>query len=181
MVIANDRITIGPMREEDVPRVLEIEQESFPSPWPRDAYLRELRDNRLACYLVARGAGAVVGYTGMWIILDEAHVTTIAVAPDCRRRRIGERLLVALIAEAMRRGARWITLEVRRTNGGAQALYRKYGFKDIGIRKGYYSDNREDAIVMWTGNVYEPAFQERYERNRGILEGDTGRNIRPGS
>jgi [ribosomal protein S18]-alanine N-acetyltransferase len=177
MVIANDRIAIGPMREEDVPRVLEIEQESFPSPWPRDAYLRELRDNRLACYLVARDANAVVGYTGMWIILDEAHVTTIAVAPDCRRQRIGERLLVALIAEAMRRGARWITLEVRRTNGGAQALYRKYGFKDIGVRKGYYSDNREDAIVMWTGNVYEPSFQERFERNRGQLEGDTGRRM----
>jgi [ribosomal protein S18]-alanine N-acetyltransferase len=181
MVIANDRITIGPMREADVPRVLEIEQESFPSPWPRDAYVRELRDNRLACYLVARELDAVVGYTGMWIILDEAHVTTIAVAPDCRRRRIGERLLVALIAEAMRRGARWITLEVRRTNGGAQALYHKYGFRDIGVRKGYYSDNREDAIVMWTGNVYEPAFQERYLRNRSQLEGDPGRSTRPGS
>lgn len=180
MVIANEQISIGLMREQDVPRVLEIEQVSFPSPWPRDAYIRELRDNRLACYLVAREAGTVVGYTGMWIILEEAHVTTIAVAPDHRRRGIGERLLVALIAEALRRGARWITLEVRRTNDSAKALYRKYGFKEIGVRKGYYSDNREDAIVMWTGNVYEPAFQERYERNRAALESDT-RDTKPGT
>jgi len=171
MVITNE-VQIGPMRVEDLGRVLEIEQASFPTPWPRDAYTHELRENRLACYLVARVMQQIVGYTGMWIILDEAHVTTIAVSPEHRRRRIGERLLVALLEEAIRRGVRWVTLEVRRTNTGAQALYRKYGFKEIGVRKAYYSDNREDAIVMWTGNVWDPAFQERFKQNRAGLGED---------
>jgi ribosomal-protein-alanine N-acetyltransferase len=179
-MVLTDQVTIAPMRMDDLARVIEIEQASFPTPWPRDAYTHELRENRLACYLVARLMHQIVGYTGMWIILDEAHVTTIAVAPEHRRRRIGERLLVALLEEAMRRGARWVTLEVRKSNAGAQALYRKYGFKEIGVRRGYYSDNREDAIVMWTGNVYEPAFQDRYDRNRALLEGDSGRSNRPG-
>ncbi len=169
-MVITDPITIRPMRLEDINGVLEIEQMSFPTPWPRDAYQHELRDNRLACYLVAREFHRIVGYAGMWVILDEAHVTTIAVDPLHRRRRIGERLLVALIDEAMRRGARWVTLEVRKSNLGAQSLYRKYGFKDIGVRKGYYSDNREDAIVMWTGNIREEAFQERFRRNRSTLD-----------
>ena len=122
MVIASD-ITIKPMRLEDINGVLEIEQMSFPTPWPRDAYYHELRENRLACYLVAQETHRIVGYAGMWVILDEAHVTTIAVDPVHRRRRIGERLLVALIDEAMKRGARWVTLEVRKSNYGAQTLY----------------------------------------------------------
>ncbi len=171
MVLTNE-ITIGPMRMDDLLRVSEIEQASFPTPWPRDAYTHELRENRLACYLVARTVHQVVGYTGMWIILDEAHVTTIAVAPEYRRQRIGERLLVALLDEAMRRGARWVTLEVRKSNAGAQALYHKYGFREIGVRRGYYSDNREDAIVMWTGNVWEHAFQARFKQNRAKLDQD---------
>jgi ribosomal-protein-alanine N-acetyltransferase len=169
-MVITDHLTIKPMHVEDIGSVLEIEQMSFPTPWPRDAYLHELKDNRLACYLVAREFNRIIGYAGMWVILDEAHVTTIAVDPVHRRRRIGERLLVALIDEAMRRGARWVTLEVRKSNLGAQSLYRKYGFKDIGIRKGYYSDNREDAIVMWTGNLWEDAFQERYRKNRADLD-----------
>ena len=168
MVITN-QVTIRPMRMEDIGGVLEIEQMSFPTPWPRDAYVHEL-ENRLACYFVACEMHRTVGYTGMWVILDEAHVTTIAVDPLYRRRRIGERLLITLIEEALKRGARWITLEVRKSNAGAQDLYRKYGFKDIGVRKAYYSDNREDAIVMWTGNLWEEAFQERYKKNRAELD-----------
>ena len=171
MVMTN-QVTIGPMRMEDLGRVLEIEEASFPTPWPRDAYTHELRDNRLACYLVARALDGIVGYAGMWVILEEAHVTTIAVAPEQRRRRIGERLLIALLDESMRRGVRWMTLEVRRTNTTAQLLYQKYGFKEIGVRNGYYSDNREDAIVMWTGNVWEHAFQARFKQNRAELERD---------
>jgi ribosomal-protein-alanine N-acetyltransferase len=170
MVIIDDHVSIAPMRPEDLERVLEIEQVSFPTPWPRDAYSHELRENRLACYVVARVMHKIVGYAGMWVILDEAHVTTIAVEPDSRRRRIGERLLIALMEETMKRGARWVTLEVRKSNAVAQALYRKYGFKEIGVRKAYYSDNREDAIVMWTGNIWEHAFQDRFKKNRASLE-----------
>ncbi len=172
-MVITSQFTIKPMRVEDIGGVLEIEQMSFPTPWPRDAYHHELRENRLACYLVAREFHRIVGYAGMWVILDEAHVTTIAVDPLHRRRGFGERLLVALIDEAMKRGARWVTLEVRKSNFGAQTLYRKYGFKDIGIRKAYYSDNREDAIVMWTGHLLEDAFQERYRKNRAVLDQPT--------
>ncbi len=165
------RVRLQPMRPEDIPRVLEIERQSFRTPWPRDAYAHELRENRLAAYLVARAeTGEVVGYAGMWVILDEAHITTIAVDPQYRGQHIGERLLVGLIDEALARGARWMTLEVRRSNLAAQALYRKYGFREIGVRKGYYSDNREDAIVMWTGDLREPAYQQQLGRLRAALE-----------
>jgi ribosomal-protein-alanine N-acetyltransferase len=169
MVITN-QVAIEAMRLQDVGRVHAIDRMSFPTPWPRDAYYRELRENRLACYFVARVMQWVVGYAGMWVMLDEAHVTTIAVDPLYRRRHIGERLLVALIAEAIKRSARRVTLEVRRSNLTAQALYRQYGFKDIAIRKGYYSDNGEDAIIMCTGNIWEDPFQKRYTQNRARLD-----------
>ena len=108
----------------------------------------------------------------MWVILDEAHITTIAVEPAFRGQHIGERLLVGLIDAGVERGARWMTLEVRKSNLAAQALYRKYGFREIGTRKGYYSDNREDAIVMWTGNLRERDFQARLADLRKDFSGE---------
>jgi ribosomal-protein-alanine N-acetyltransferase len=163
------RVVLAPMTMEDITRVLEIERQSFHTPWPTDAYVHELRENRLASYIVARAEEALVGYAGMWVILDEAHITTIAVDPRYRGQHIGERLLVGLIDEALDRGARWMTLEVRRSNATAQALYRKYGFREIGTRKGYYSDNREDAIVMWTGNLRDREVQDRLAALRANL------------
>ena len=165
------RVTLEPMAVQDIPRVLEIERESFRTPWPTDAYTHELKENRLATYIVAKLEEHLVGYAGMWVILDEAHITTIAVEPAFRGQHVGERLLIGLIEAAMERGARWMTLEVRRSNLSAQSLYRKYGFRDIGTRKGYYSDNREDAIVMWTGNLRERDFQERLRQLRQGIEG----------
>jgi len=164
------RIAVEAMRIADIPRVLEIERQSFPTPWPHDAYAHELNENRLAAYLVGRVEDRIVGYAGMWIIMDEAHITTIAVDPAYRGQHIGERLLVALVDAALGRRARWMTLEVRKSNVAAQSLYKKYGFRDIGTRKGYYSDNREDAIVMWTGNLWEPEFQDRYKTLRTALD-----------
>lgn len=157
------RIEIGPMTTADIPAVLEIEHRSFPTPWPRDAYAHELENNRTAVYMVARREGILVGYAGMWVVLDEAHITTIAVDPPQRGQGIGEGLLIALIERAGERGARWIQLEVRRANVVAQALYRKYGFRDVGVRRNYYSDNSEDAVVMWTGNIWEEGFRARFE------------------
>lgn len=164
------RVSLESMRMEDIPRVLEIEQESFRTPWPREAYTHELTENRLAAYIVARADGEIVGYAGMWIILDEAHVTTIAVDPAYRGQHIGERLLVGLIDAALSRDARWMTLEVRKSNATAQALYKKYGFREIGVRKGYYSDNREDAIVMWSGNLQEREYQKKLADLRAALD-----------
>lgn len=164
------RVTLEAMREDDIPHVLAIERQSFRTPWPRDAYTHELNENRLAAYLVARAENEIVGYAGMWIILDEAHVTTIAVDPRYRGQHIGERLLLGLIDAALGRGARWMTLEVRRSNDVAQTLYKKYGFREIGVRKGYYSDNREDAIVMWSGNLQDRGYHQKLTALRAAID-----------
>lgn len=104
---------------------------------------------------------SIRGFAGMWILLDEAHVTTIGVDPDYQGHGLGELLFVALIDEAMQRGATWVTLEVRVSNQAAQALYRKYGFTTQGRRPRYYSDNNEDAFIMWSESLKEGAYRER--------------------
>lgn len=164
------RVEIAPMTAQDIPAVLEIERRSFATPWPREAYTHELDHNRTAVYLVARQDEAAVGYAGMWVVMDEAHITTIAVDPPLRGLGIGERLLIGLIDRAIERGARWIQLEVRQSNMVAQRLYHKYGFREVGIRRHYYSDNGEDAVVMWTGNLGED-FQQRYRSLRTAFLG----------
>jgi ribosomal-protein-alanine N-acetyltransferase len=143
-------VRIGPMAVEDVPAVLDIEQASFSTPWPPEAFQQELRHNRLARYVVARQAGAVVGYAGIWLMVDEAHITTFAVHPDWRRQGVGRRLLLAMIALAVDLGATRMTLEVRVSNLAAQALYAEVGFAIAGRRERYYTDDGEDAYVMTT-------------------------------
>src|SRR5215207_988372 len=112
---------------------------------------------------------SIVGYAGLWLMTDEAHITTIAVDPDFQGNGIGELLLVALIDRAKQIGARWLTLEVRVTNEVAQRLYEKYTFKEMGLRRRYYSDNGEDALVMWTDPIDSDAFQTTLQRNRDAL------------
>lgn len=112
----------------------------------------------------------IVGFAGLWIMLDEAHITTIGIAPDHRRRSLGELLFVRLVDEAVRRGARWVTLEVRVSNEAAQTLYRKYGFEIQGTRRNYYSDNNEDAYIMWSPELSDAAVLERYRALREDLE-----------
>lgn len=111
----------------------------------------------------------LAGYAGLWLMVDEAHITTIAVRPQFRGRGLGEWMLVALAELAMQINARWLTLEVRVSNDVAQALYRKYGFKPAGIRQRYYSDNQEDALIMWTDELSSPEFQERFKGLREAL------------
>ncbi|OFX34977.1 MAG: ribosomal-protein-alanine N-acetyltransferase [Armatimonadetes bacterium RBG_16_67_12] len=165
------RVRIEPMALPDLPRVREIEGEAFAAPWPKDAYRAEIQDNQVACYLVARDDdGVAVGFAGMWVIFDEAHVTTIAVDRYRRGQRIGHRLVLALIEHALARGARWMTLEVRPSNGLAMAVYRKFGFREVALRKRYYSDNGEDAAVMWSGNLREPESQARLDAIRRDLD-----------
>ncbi|MDR7537383.1 MAG: ribosomal protein S18-alanine N-acetyltransferase [Armatimonadota bacterium] len=159
------------MTLDDLPRVREIEREAFASPWPKDAYRAEIEDNQVACYIVARDVqDRVVGFAGMWVIFDEAHVTTIAVDARRRGQGIGKRLLLDLIDRALARGARWMTLEVRPSNTVALAMYRAFGFRDVALRKRYYSDNGEDAVVMWSGNLTEPAARARLEEIRRDLD-----------
>ena len=106
----------------------------------------------------------LAGYAGLWLMVDEAHITTIGVRPQFRGRGYGELLLVTLTEAALDINARWLTLEVRMSNATAQNLYRKYGFHDAGTRKRYYTDNNEDALIMWTDELHSHAFQERYRR-----------------
>jgi ribosomal-protein-alanine N-acetyltransferase len=204
---------VEPMRVEHISAVSAIEKLSFPQPWPQNAYRREILENRMAHYIVARRMGddnrlsdtasegshaapnqgdfigrlsrflrpaepprsprleeelrSIVGYAGIWVMTDEAHVTTIASHPDVRGRGVGELLLVALIHRGIEVGARWTTLEVRASNTVAQSLYRKYTFKEMGVRKRYYSDNGEDALVMWTDALDSESFlsaMEHHER-----------------
>lgn len=146
-----------------------IERECFTVPWRESAYITEL-SNRSAHYLAACIDGEIVGYGGMWIIMDEAHITTLGVAKKHRGRKIGEQVLIALLEEAMRRKARRATLEVRESNLVAQNLYRKYGFQPAAIRRGYYTDNHENAVVMWVDNLGGVAFVSRLRELKNRLD-----------
>ena len=138
---------ISLMRVEDVEAVHAIEEACFAIPWSRESFLREVTENQCARYLVMREDGECVAYAGMWFVLDEAHVTNIAVRPDRRGLGYGEKVTRAMIQLAADSGMNWMTLEVRRSNEIAQSLYRKLGFVDVGYRKRYY-ENQEDALVM---------------------------------
>lgn len=152
MVLSVEPVSIEPMRAADLEVVARIDKQCFPSPWLPASYVTEL-SNRAACYLVARQGQEVVAYAGAWVIMDEAHITTIAVSPEQQGRKIGERLLLALMDEAVLRGASHATLEVRESNRAAQHLYCKYGFRNAAIRKSYYTDNGENALVMWAEEI----------------------------
>jgi [ribosomal protein S18]-alanine N-acetyltransferase len=164
------RILIEPMRLEDLEAVHAIERASFRSPWPANAYRSELESNRLAAYLVARAEGEIVGFGGMWLMVDEAHITTFAIHPTWRRQRIGERLLLSFLDLAIGRGAREATLEVRLSNLPARRLYEKYGFRPVGLRPRYYSDDNEDALIMTTEALGDPPMLERIARLRAALD-----------
>ena len=162
---------IAPMSDADVKDVLRIEQQSFATTWPSNAFYQELHENKLAHYYVGRAGDRIVAYGGIWVILEDSHITTIAVSPDARGRKFGETLLLYLLEQAMERGASWMTLEVRETNVVAQALYRKYGFTTVSTRKGYYSDNNENALVMWAGNLKSEIYKNRIRALRSALNG----------
>lgn len=177
MVQVRQQLAIEPMRESDVPVVQDIERYIFSTPWPRNAYYRELASRNSAYYVVLRsederGNSAVVGYGGMWRMYDEAHVTTIGVRQDLHHQGYGRILFAGLIQSAYEMGAKWVTLEVRVTNDNAMRMYEAYGFKVIGRRKGYYTDNGEDAIVMWSDSIYSPRFRRAFEVNLARIEVD---------
>jgi [ribosomal protein S18]-alanine N-acetyltransferase len=148
-----NRVEITEMRAEDLDEVTWVEQSSFRTPWTRGMFGDELKNPEMAHYLTARYEDHVVGYMGFWLIQDEAHITNLAVHPAFRRRKLGERLLLALLRQAVRLGAKRATLEVRASNESARHLYEKHGFQIIAIRRKYYTDNNEDAMVMWVDDL----------------------------
>ncbi len=172
---------VEPMRQSDVATVAAIERIIFTMPWSSNAFGYELRANPLSHYFVARTRSvkpgidangldpSIIGYGGFWMMLDEAHICTLGVHPDWRRRGVGELLLSSMIEAAARLNANVVTLEVRVSNLPAQRLYEKYGFSTVGVRKGYYSDNQEDALIMTTEPIAEAAYQSRFNRLRRML------------
>jgi ribosomal-protein-alanine N-acetyltransferase len=147
------------MRQEDVDAVREIDRLSFPSSWSAESYLRDLR-NCSSYYVVARLNGEIIGYAGMWLIADEAHISTLAVHPNRRRCGLGKCLLSQLIDAAHERGATEITLEVREANIAARALYERSGFKSTGFIPRYYGDTGENAVVMSLGRPSSGTMEE---------------------
>ncbi len=188
---------VEPMALDDIPQVRSIEQRTFPNPWPRDSYRREVLDNERARYfvlrraaggrateppprrpfplnLLARGmerarADEIVGFAGLWLMIDEAHITTLAVDTTYQGRGLGELLLLESAKLSRRAGATRMTLEVRISNLIAQRLYRKYDFADSGVRPRYYSDDFEDALVMWSEDIDQPAFAATLARHEARL------------
>ena len=146
--MSGDTVTIRRMRTDDIDTVTAIEQATFARPWSRESFCQELERNVAARYLVAETEGRVIGYAGAWIILDESHITNIAVASAYRGRGIGKQLTQALLQYLSNLGACYATLEVRVSNQRAQNLYKTLGFVSVGKRKRYYEDNQEDAYLM---------------------------------
>jgi ribosomal-protein-alanine N-acetyltransferase len=165
-------VVIGAMRRRHLRSVLRIEAQVYPRPWSLSLFMSELALRTSRVYVVARINGFVVGYAGMMLAGDDAHVTTIAVDPEWHRYKVGTRLLLHLTREAIRRDARHVTLEVRVSNAPAQALYRQFGFRPAGVRKNYYAETNEDALVMWADDVDAPEYSRRLGRiERGVQGG----------
>jgi ribosomal-protein-alanine N-acetyltransferase len=163
---AGIEVRITPMRRRHLRSVVRIEQRVYPRPWSFGLFLSEIGQRSTRVYLVARVGGSVVGYAGLFRAVEESHITTIVIDPQWQRRGIATRLLLVLARAAIERGSTSLTLEVRVSNSGAQALYQRFGFVPAGVRRGYYPDNREDAIVMWASNIDT----EDYTRRLAIIE-----------
>lgn len=142
-------VTLREMELNDLDDIMAIEKDAFTTPWSRNAFKTEITENLLAKYIVAEVEGRVVGYGGIWLILDEGHITNIAVSKDSRGQGIGNYLVMGLIDFCKTSKIYNMTLEVRESNIVAQNLYKKYGFLDCGIRPNYYSDDHENAMIMW--------------------------------
>jgi [ribosomal protein S18]-alanine N-acetyltransferase len=163
-------IELEKMRRRHLRRVLTIEAQVYPRPWSPTLFLSEMTQRNTRTYLVARHDGQVVGYAGMMFTGREAHVTNIAVDPSFHGRKIGTRLLMALVTEAVARGAETLSLEVRVSNKTAQAMYAKFGFSVVGVRRGYYVETNEDALVMVANHAASTDYRLRLEGIRQELD-----------
>jgi ribosomal-protein-alanine N-acetyltransferase len=165
-------VELARMRRRHLRRVLSIEARVYPRPWSASLFLAELSQRGSRTYLVARHDSEVVGYAGMMFMGREAHVTNVAVDPDFHGRKVGTRLLLALATEAIAKGCDTLSLEVRVSNSVAQALYEKFGFSVAGIRRGYYIETNEDALVMVVRGADSTTYRLRLADIRAELESD---------
>ncbi len=167
-------VHIAPMRRRHLRGVVRIEAQVYPRPWSHSLFVSEIALRASRSYVVARVGREVVGYAGLMMSLTDGHVTTIAVDPQWHRHGIGTRLLLTLAYEAIDRGALAMTLEVRLSNQGAQEMYKRFGFTAVGVRKGYYADTGEDALIMWAYEVDAPPYRRLLE---GIARGIPGPTV----
>ncbi len=166
-------VHLVPMRRRHLRSVLRIEALVYPRPWSLSLFMSELALRSTRAYWVARVDGAVVGYCGLMVTGEDGHVTTLAVDPSMHRGGIGTRLLLVLAGEAIRRGVTGLTLEVRMSNKPAQELYRKFGFRPAGVRRNYYVETNEDALVMWADDVDSDDYAERLAAIEASIPGVT--------
>jgi ribosomal-protein-alanine N-acetyltransferase len=166
-------VELVPMRRRHLRSVLRIEAQVYPRPWSMSLFMSELALRTTRAYYVARVDGDVVGYAGLMMTADDGHVTTIAVDPSWQRKQLGTRLLLQLARDAIARGATSLTLEVRMHNAPAQELYRRFGFKPVGVRKNYYVETNEDALIMWADDVDGDAYAARLARLEAGVVGTT--------
>jgi [ribosomal protein S18]-alanine N-acetyltransferase len=159
--VSDDAFSVSPMRKRDLKAVLAIEALVFPEPWSKTVFSAELAQRTGRAYRAGWLGQALVGYYGMMYVDDEAHVTTLAVSPDRQRTGVGTALLHHGVSEARDRGVTQVSLEVAAGNERAQALYRRFGFAPVGVRKNYYQRSGEDAYVMWAHDVDAPAYAQR--------------------
>jgi ribosomal-protein-alanine N-acetyltransferase len=166
-------VRLVPMRRRHLRSVLRIEARVYPAPWSMSLFLSELALRSTRAYYSAYIGRQLVGYAGLMMTLDDGHVTTIAVDPAWQRQQVGTRLLVAIVREALRRGATSLTLEVRLANKAAQNLYRHFGFRPVGVRKGYYAETKEDALVMWAEEVATDDYARLLDTIEARISGTT--------
>ncbi len=171
-------VLLTPMRRRHLRAVLRIEAQVYPRPWSLRLFMSELALRSTRSYTVALVDGVVAGYSGLMVSGEDAHVTTLAVEPRWQRHGIGSRLLLRIARTAVEHGARHLTLEVRVTNDTAQALYRKFGFAPAGVRKNYYVETNEDALVMWANDIDGVEYRRRLSRIEGEL---AAAGARPGA
>lgn len=154
-------IEIDLMRKKHLDHVMEIERRAYSNPWSRGVFESELEQGISRTYLIAHSGRTILGYCGSLYVLDEAHITNIAVDIPFRHLHVGTRLLSHSIRRAWERNIVNVTLEVRVSNAGAQRLYHKFGFQPAGVRKGYYQENGEDALIMWAYDIDTAEYHER--------------------
>lgn len=165
------QIYITKMTQDDIEAVVNIEAEAYGEHhWSKSSFYDEMNNNLAKYYVAKTASGELVGYAGAWHILDEAHITTIAVKKDYMRKHIGEAIIVKIIEDCYEAKVKYLTLEVRVSNEAAIGLYSKYGFSSLGTRKGYYQDNNEDALIMWTENIFYDKFKSKYLENKEKLK-----------
>jgi ribosomal-protein-alanine N-acetyltransferase len=171
--MADLEVHLVPLRRRHLRSVLRIEAQVYPRPWSLPLFMSELNLRTSRHYVAARIGGVIVGYGGLMFSGDEAHVTTIAVDPAWHRHQVGTRLMLNLARTSIRRGARHLTLEVRVSNAAAQAMYRRFGFETAGVRKNYYAETNEDALVMWAYHIDSASYADRLAAIESGINGTT--------